>query len=228
MTSILVVDDEVGVRELLRDAYELEGYEVFVAPNGVEALALVRHHEIDLCVLDISMPDMDGLTLLETLRAKGSAVPVILLSARNAASDIERGLRYGADDYVRKPFGLSELLLRTAAILRRTSTVAGDDRILTCGDLRMDIARHEVHVNEELVDLSATEFRLLEQFLANQDRVLTRTQLLRDVWEIDFDTESSVVDTYVSYLRRKIHREGFAPLKTIRGVGFKMSPSPAT
>jgi two-component system OmpR family response regulator len=136
--------------------------------------------------------------------------------------DVEHGLRVGADDYVRKPFSLEELLLRVAAILRRTGPEEMDEQIFTCGPLLMNIDRHIVSVGEQEIDLSATEFRLLEVLLEHQDRVVTREQLLRDVWNIDFDSETSVLDTYISYVRRKIHRDDFAPITTIRGVGFKL------
>ena len=127
----------------------------------------------------------------------------------------------GADDYVRKPFGLEELLLRVAAILRRTSG-NGDDTYFRCGPLTMNVDRHEVMLDDELIEMSATEFRLLETLLSRKNRLLTREQLLNEVWNIDFDSETSVLDTYVSYLRKKIHRNGFAPIVTVRGVGFKL------
>ena len=133
-----------------------------------------------------------------------------------------RGLRVGADDYVRKPFGLEELLLRVEAILRRSNAGLEEDQVYRCGSLAMNLDRHEVTLDDELLDMSATEFHLLEVLMARKGRLLTREQLLRDVWGIDFDSETSVLDTYISYLRKKVHREGFAPIVTVRGVGYKL------
>ncbi|MGC8498784.1 MAG: response regulator transcription factor [Acidimicrobiales bacterium] len=219
--TILVVDDEAGVRELLGDALRIAGYQTVLAADGAEALAAWRREHVDLAIVDINLPDVDGFSFVDTVRATDATTPILLLSARDAPADVARGLRGGADDYVRKPFSLEELLLRVAAILRRTAP-AEDDRILRCGPLVLDADRHEVHVGDEPVEVSATEFRLLEALLAKKERVLTREQLLRDVWDITFETETSVLDTYISYLRRKIHRDGFAPITTVRGVGYKL------
>jgi two-component system OmpR family response regulator len=145
-----------------------------------------------------------------------------MLTARDSSDDVEYGLRVGADDYVKKPFSLEELLLRVAAILRRTGLDDNDDQVFTCGPLVMNVDRHTVTLGGDEVELSATEFRLLEVLLVHQDRVVTRDQLLREVWNIDFDSETSVLDTYISYVRRKIHHDDFAPITTIRGVGFKL------
>ncbi len=222
VTTILIVDDEPGVRDLLQDAFEGAGYEVACAANGAEGLDLLRRRSADLCVLDINMPTLNGFEFLERLRAHDTKTPVLMLTARDSSDDVERGLRVGADDYVKKPFNLEELLLRVAAILRRTTPNEGDDLVFTCGALTMNVDRHEVRFGAEEIDLSATEFRLLEVLFEHHDRVVTREQLLRDVWNIDFDSETSVLDTYISYVRRKVHRDGFAPITTIRGVGFKM------
>ena len=220
--TILIVDDEAGVRDLLGDALRIAGYETLVASDGDEALTLWRTNAVELCIVDVNMPTMNGFEFVEAVRRDNDALPILLLSARDAAVDVAHGLRIGADDYVRKPFSLEELLLRVAAILRRTSGATEDDRVLTCGPLTMNVDRHEVTVGEDLVDMSATEFRLLEVLLAKKNHLLTREQLLRDVWEITFDSETSVLDTYISYLRKKIHREDFAPITTVRGVGFKL------
>ncbi len=220
--TILIVDDEAGVRDLLGDALRIAGYETLVASDGDEALTLWRTNDVELCIVDVNMPTMNGFEFVEAVRRDNDALPILLLSARDAAVDVAHGLRIGADDYVRKPFSLEELLLRVAAILRRTSGATEDDRVLTCGPLTMNVDRHEVTVGEDLVDMSATEFRLLEVLLAKKNHLLTREQLLRDVWDITFDSETSVLDTYISYLRKKIHREDFAPITTVRGVGFKL------
>ena len=222
MTKILIVDDEPGVRDLLQDALESAGYETVVASNGAEGLDQLRRHHADLCIVDVNMPLMSGFEFLERLRKDDTRTPVLMLSARDAPDDVARGLRFGADDYVRKPFGLEELLLRTSAILRRSGIGARGDLIFSAGPIEMNVDRHEVRVNETDVDLSATEFRLLEVLLERRDRLVTREQLLREVWNIDFDSETSVLDTYISYLRRKIHHDDFAPITTVRGVGFKL------
>ncbi len=222
MTTILVVDDEPGVRDLLRDALEIAGYQTELASNGAEALDLLRRHDADLCIVDINMPTMDGFEFLAKLREHDTVTPVLMLSARDSAVDVAKGLRFGADDYVRKPFSLEEILLRIAAILRRSAIGTSGDLVLGAGPIAMNVDRHEIIVNERPVELSATEFRLLEVLLERKDRLVTREQLLREVWNIDFDSETSVLDTYISYLRRKIHHEGFAPITTVRGVGFKL------
>jgi two-component system, OmpR family, response regulator len=222
VATILVVDDESGVRELLSDALRIAGYEPEVASNGVEALSIWKSRSVDLCIVDINMPTMDGFEFVETVRKTDSVTPILLLSARDSATDVTRGLRVGADDYVRKPFSLEELLLRVAAILRRTSSATDDERRLQCGPLVMNVDRHEVHYGDEAIEMSATEFHLLEVLLERKNRLLTREQLLNEVWGIDFDSETSVLDTYISYLRKKINREGFTPITTVRGVGFKL------
>jgi two-component system, OmpR family, response regulator len=222
VATVLVVDDEAGVRELICDALRIAGYSAEAATDGTDAMRIWRSTPIDLCIVDINMPSMDGFEFVEAVRAQGADTPVLLLSARDAAADVARGLRVGADDYVRKPFGLEELLLRVAAILRRTGKVADEDIVLRCGRLSMNVDRHEVTLDEDLVETSATEFRLLEVLMSRMNRVLTREQLLNEVWSIDFDSETSVLDTYVSYLRKKIHRDDFAPLVTVRGVGYKL------
>ena len=222
MTTILIIDDEPGVRDLLKDALGNVGYQVECATNGADGLDQLRRRSADLCIVDINMPTMNGYEFLEKLRAHDTKTPVLMLTARNSSDDVEQGLRFGADDYVRKPFNIEELLLRVAAILRRTGIDVNDDHVLVCGPLVMNIDRHEVTYVDEGIELSATEFRLLEVLLEHQDRVVTREQLLREVWNIDFDSETSVLDTYISYVRRKVHRDDFAPITTIRGVGFKL------
>ena len=226
--TILIVDDEAGVRDLLGDALRIAGYETLVAADGGEALTLWRANAIDLCIVDINMPRVDGFEFVETVRRDDVSIPILLLSARDAAVDVARGLRIGADDYVRKPFSLEELLLRVAAILRRTSVTVEDEQVLRCGPIAMNVDRHEVVVGDETVEMSATEFRLLQVLLTKKNHLLTREQLLREVWDITFDSETSVLDTYISYLRKKIHHDDFAPITTVRGVGFKLvDPRPS-
>ena len=224
MTSgieILVVDDEDGIRNLIRDALSLSGYTVTSAKYGLEALALIRNKKWDLCILDINLPKIDGFALLEKIREAGINTPVLMLSARGESVDVTRGLKLGADDYVRKPFGLEELILRVKAILRRNEV--NENSVIThVGPIHIDEARHEVRFNEELIDLSRTEFRLLSELASRPGMVFTKEGLLERVWGIDFENNSTVVDTYISYLRKKLHREGFDGIQTVRGVGFKL------
>ena len=222
MTTILIVDDEPGVRDLLQDALENAGYQTELASNGAEALDQLRRKSADICIVDINMPIMDGFEFLTRLREHDVKTPVLMLSARDSADDVAQGLRYGADDYVRKPFSLEEILLRISAILRRSGADDVDEVVLVSGPIEMNVDRHELTVEGRPVDLSATEFHLLEVLLDRKDRLVTREQLLREVWNIDFDSETSVLDTYISYLRRKVHHDGFAPITTVRGVGFKL------
>lgn len=219
---IMVVDDEPGVRELIGDALRVGGYDAIEAADGDEALQMLRHTRPTLLIVDVNMPDVDGFELVKRLRDRGQDTPVIMLSARGDRVDVTHGLSIGADDYVRKPFGLEELLLRVQAVLRRTQPDDGDHDVLHCGPIELDARVHRVKVHGEVVEMSPTEFRLLEYLIAHQKRVVTRSELLRHVWNIDFDTDTSVVDTYISYVRRKVHVNGFAGLKTIRGVGFQI------
>ena len=219
---VMVVDDEPGVRELIGDALRLGGYDAIEAADGREAQQMLRHTRPSLLIVDVNMPVMDGFELVRSIRDGGLETPVIMLSARGDRVDVTHGLQLGADDYVRKPFGLEELLLRVQAVLRRTAPVQEQQEVLRCGPVELDARVHRVKVNGTVVDMSPTEFRLLEYLLLHQTRVVTRSELLRHVWNIDFDTDTSVVDTYISYLRRKVHLDGFAGIKTIRGVGFQI------
>jgi two-component system OmpR family response regulator len=220
VVKVLIVDDEAGVRELLKDALKLSGFETQAAGDGMSALTLLRSYTPDIMIIDINMPLMDGFELVERLRKIGNNIPVLMLSARADRVDVTRGLTLGADDYVTKPFGLEELVLRLKAILRRSHPTSGLERALTCGPISIDDTSHTVKFNEEVVDLSPTEYRLLQVLIENKNRVLSKTILLDDVWGITFESESTVVDTYISYLRKKLHRESFDGIKTVRGVGF--------
>lgn len=219
---ILIVDDEIGVRELLMDALSLGGFEAIEAKDGMSALALIRKKKPDLLIIDVNMPVMDGFDLLERVRSSKNEVPAIMLTARKDRTDISRGLRLGADDYVTKPFGLEELLLRVRAILRRSKPLEEEFTILTCGPITLNEETYQVFFNEDQVELSKTEFRLLEHLMQNKGRVLTKASLLSAVWDIDFESETGVVDTYISYLRRKFHSEDFQGIKTVRGIGFQI------
>ena len=219
--QILVVDDDSGVRDLVGDVLELEGYEVTIAIDGLDALSHIRKQKFDLYVLDINMPKIDGLILLEKVRAAGDLTPALLLSARRERDDIHKGFRIGADDYVTKPFSVEELALRVDAILRRTQSQQKSN-ILRCGPVLMDLDQHLVMHEEEVIDLSPTEYNLLHYLIERKNRVVRKEALLNEIWGIDFENNSTVVETYISYLRKKLHRNGFAGIKTVRGVGFQI------
>ena len=218
----MIVDDEPGVRALLRDTLSIAGFEVVEASDGMAALTLLRSHKPALMVIDINMPLMDGFELVERLRSTQDLTPVLMLTAREDKTDIARGLKIGADDYVIKPFGIEELILRIKAILRRSYKNTSGPALLTCGPITIDDEQHLVTFNGEEVDLSPTEYRLLQILIEKKGRVLSKKLLLDEVWGITFDSESTVTDTYISYLRKKFHKDGFEGIKTIRGVGFQI------
>ncbi len=219
---VLVIDDEQGIRDLVHDALSLVGYSVSKASDGLEGLALLRKQKWDLCILDINLPKIDGFTLLEKLREKDKQTPILLLSARGENVDVTHGLKLGADDYVKKPFGLEELTLRVQALLRR-STVSAPSNSIIVGPIHIDDERHEVTFEEQLVDLSKTEYRLLWELASRPEMVLSKEYLLESIWGIDFENNSTVVDTYISYLRKKLHKNGFEGIQTVRGIGFKLA-----
>lgn len=218
---ILIIDDEAGVRELLADALKLAGFETLTAADAMIAQTILRTAKPDLLIVDINMPLMDGFEFIEKIRGNGDQTPALMLSARADRADVTRGLTLGADDYVTKPFGLEELVLRIRAILRR-SQFNESTASLSCGPIALDEASHQVTFNGEAVDLSPTEFRLLHVLLESKGRVLSKSVLLNEVWGINFETETTVVDTYISYLRKKLHRDDFEGIRTIRGVGFQL------
>jgi len=220
--KVLVIDDEPGVRELISEALSLSEISAVQAADGLEALSHLRRDRFDLLILDINMPKLDGLALLEKLRTEGMPVPVLMLSARADKADINQGLRIGADDYLTKPFSIEELVLRVKAIMRRSKGEVAEVKVLTCGPISMDFSKYSVTFNEQPVDLSPTEFKLLEQLILNRGNVVTKETLLSEVWEIDFKSNSTVVDTYISYLRKKLHIDGFDGIKTVRGIGFQI------
>jgi two-component system OmpR family response regulator len=219
---IMVIDDEAGVRELLSDALKLAGFETVAAADAMVAQTLLRTVKPDLLIVDINMPMMDGFEFIERIRTNGDNTPALMLSARGDRADITRGLTLGADDYVTKPFGLEELVLRVRAILRRSQFTEAVPTSLSVGPISLDEASHKVTFNDEVVDLSPTEFRLLHVLLESKGRVLSKSYLLDEVWGINFETETTVVDTYISYLRKKLHRDGFEGIRTVRGVGFQL------
>jgi len=218
----MIIDDEAGVRELLADALKLAGFETTTASDGMVAQTALRTIKPDLLIVDINMPLMDGFEFIERIRSNGDNTPALMLSARGDRADITRGLTLGADDYVTKPFGLEELVLRVRAILRRATFKESTPTVLTCGPISLDEDSHSATFNSEAVDLSPTEFRLLHVLLESKGRVLSKSFLLSEVWGINFETETTVVDTYISYLRKKLHRDGFEGIRTVRGVGFQL------
>ncbi|MFB7982543.1 response regulator transcription factor [Streptomyces vinaceus] len=227
---ILVVDDEPAVREALRRSLAFEGYDVQTAVDGLDALEKAAAYEPGLIVLDIQMPRMDGLTAARRLRASGSTTPILMLTARDTVGDRVTGLDAGADDYLVKPFELDELFARVRALLRRSAYAGGraagdgaatDTDTLAFADLRMDLATREVTRSGRQVELTRTEFTLLEMFLAHPRQVLTREQILKTVWGFDFEPSSNSLDVYVMYLRRKTEAGGEPRLvHTVRGVGY--------
>ena len=221
--KILVVDDEPGVRDMLCDALSIAGYQPVAAIDGFAAHILLREQKFDLIITDINMPVMDGYELLERLRTAGDNTPAILLTARGERADVTRGLKLGADDYVTKPFGLEELTLRVAAILRRTKGAeVAEALVLAVGPVELDVDAHTVKVDGDSVDLSPTEFKLLHELMKRPGKVVTKNQLLDAVWDMGYADNASVVDTYISYLRKKVHVGGFEGIKTVRGIGFQI------
>ncbi|MFE7511112.1 response regulator transcription factor [Streptomyces sp. NPDC057540] len=225
---ILIVDDEPAVREALRRSLAFEGYATLDAVDGLDALTAMESYAPDLVVLDVQMPRMDGLTAARRIRASGSTVPILMLTARDTVGDRVTGLDAGADDYLVKPFELDELFARIRALLRRSSYAAAsaapaEDDVLAFEDLRMNLATREVTRGGRTVDLTRTEFTLLEMFLAHPRQVLTREQILKAVWGFDFEPSSNSLDVYVMYLRRKTEAGGEPRLvHTVRGVGYAL------
>ena len=220
--KILVVDDEPAVRESLRRALQLEGYDVELAGDGEEALERVGANGIDALLLDVSMPRLDGLEACRRLRSSGNALPVLMLTARDEVEDRVAGLDAGADDYVVKPFALEELLARLRALLRRVTPQEEGD-VLRFADLVLDPATREVRRAGDPIELTRTEFSLLELFLRNPRQVLTRSVIFERVWGYDFGFGSNSLDVYIGYLRRKTEAGGGPRLiQTIRGVGYAL------
>ena len=217
---ILVADDDEAVCDTVEDALHLAGYLTMRARDGQMALDRIRSDRPDLVILDVNMPKLDGFEVLRKMRSLSITTPAILLTARHEREDAVTGLKLGADDYVKKPFGLEELLLRVAAVLRRVN--GESDSALVCGTISLSVARHEVVCAGNAIDLSPTEFRLLEYLMENKNRVLTKQQLLDAVWGIDFDSSTTVVETFISYLRKKMSPEIDNMLVTVRGIGFKL------
>lgn len=224
---VLVVDDDRAVRESLRRSLEFNGYAVSMAADGAEALAGIGSIGPDVVVMDVMMPRLDGIEATKALRKAGNDVPILVLTARDAVGDRVEGLDAGADDYLTKPFALQELLARLRALLRRVTPHDDDaDETLAFADLTMDVATREVRRGERAMELTRTEFTLLEMFLRRPRRVLERSFILEEVWGYDFPTTANSLEVYVGYLRRKTEAEGESRLlHTVRGVGYVLKES---
>jgi two-component system OmpR family response regulator len=219
---VLVVDDEPNIVDVVTMALNFQGFSVESAGTGAEAIAAVGSFAPDIIVLDVMLPDMEGFDVAQRLGAQHARVPIIYLTARDATEDKIRGLTLGGDDYVTKPFSLEELVARIRSILRRRGLAQPESSRLVFEDLELDEDAHEVRHNNEIVDLTATEYRLLRYLMLNPRRVLTRAQLLEHVWEYDFGGDARVLETYISYLRKKLDAHGPPLIHTVRGVGYAL------
>jgi two-component system OmpR family response regulator len=220
-SKILVVDDEPSIVDAVGTALRYEGFEVQNAGSGREALASVTRAEPDLIVLDWMLPDLDGIEVARRLRDRGYKSAILFLTAKDAVENKVDALRIGGDDYVTKPFSLAELVARVQAVLRRTTSETPGE-VLRYHDLTLDEGRHEVSRGDRRIELTATEFNLLRYFMLNPRRVLSKGQILQNVWRYDFGGNANVVETYVSYLRRKLHAEGPPLIKTVRQAGYML------
>jgi len=221
---VLVVDDEDSITDLVATALRYVGFEVAVASNGRQALERATSFRPELVVLDVMLPDLDGFEVVRRLRSDGVRVPVVFLTARDATEDKVAGLTIGGDDYVTKPFSLEELVARVRAVLRRTSGGAEQSGRMQIADLELDEDSHQVWRAGQPVELTATEFKLLRYLMLNARRVLSKAQILDHVWNYDFGGDGSIVETYISYLRKKV--DAFEPrlIHTVRGVGYTLRP----
>jgi two-component system OmpR family response regulator len=220
--KILVVDDEPNIVDVIGMALRFQEFEVESAGNGADAITAVSAFKPDLIVLDVMLPDMEGFDVARRIGAQQGRVPIIYLTARDATEDKIRGLSLGGDDYVTKPFSLEELVARIRSILRRTGVAEAESSRLMFEDLVLDDDAHEVSRDGAPVDLTATEYRLLRYLMLNPRRVLTRSQLLEHVWDYDFGGDARVLETYVSYLRKKLDAHGPPLIHTVRGVGYAL------
>jgi two-component system OmpR family response regulator len=217
---ILVVDDEHSIVDAVATSLGYEGFLVETAMTGRDALDIVRSTALDLVVLDVMLPDLDGFEVARRLRDEGVSVPILFLTAKTDLDDKARAFGLGADDYVTKPFSLAEIVMRVRAILRRAGGSSGLTSELRFADLVMDVDAHQVWRGDAPIQLTATEFRLLHLFLMNPGRVLSKSQILDHVWQYDFEGESNILETYVSYLRRKLNAHGPPLVHTVRLVGY--------
>jgi len=224
---VVVVDDEDSLTDLLSMALRYEGWDVKVAAEGRAAVAVVREFRPDVIVLDIMLPDIDGLQVLTRLRGDGIETPILFLTAKDALDDRIAGLTVGGDDYVTKPFSLEELVARLRGLIRRSTIVLSDsdDSFLSVGNLTLDEDSYEVRRDGTVIELTATEFELLRYLMRNPRRVLSKTQILDRVWSYEFGGRSSVVELYISYLRKKVDALGPPMIHTVRGVGYVLKPA---
>lgn len=221
---ILVVDDETSITELIATSLRFVGYEVATAFDGRSALITAEEFKPHALILDVMMPDMDGFEVCRQLRSNGVGAGVLFLTARDTTEDKVTGLTVGGDDYVTKPFSLEELVARIRALLRRIGVAPSeiDDEVISFADLKLNEATHEVHRAGNLLDLSPTEFTLLRYLLINAGRVVSKAQILDHVWQYDFRGDAGIVETYISYLRKKIDIYDPALIHTVRGVGYRL------
>jgi len=224
---VLVVDDEPSIVDALATSLRYEGFTVDEAVTGRRALALAQEDPPDLVILDVMLPELDGFEVTRRLRADGIHVPVLFLTARDSLQDKLAGLTIGGDDYVTKPFALTEVIARVHMILRRMGLDPGDDGLLRFADLELDESAHEVRRAGNDIKLTATEFNLLRYFMLNPRHVLSKSQILEYVWHFDFGGEGNVVETYVSYLRKKLEKHGPPLIHTVRLVGYVLREAEA-
>ena len=223
---VLVVDDEVYIRDLVTSALRIAGMEPITAPDGPQALDAVARERPDLLVLDVGLPGIDGFDVCRRLRDRGEQVPVVFLTARDAKEDMLQGFTKGGDDYITKPFSLDELVARVRAVLRRTTQSAAESSRLAYADLELDESTMRVRRAGETVSLSPTEFKLLRFLLQHKEQVVSKGQILDHVWEYDFGGNASVVENYISYLRKKIDHREPRLLHTVRGFGYVLRTEP--
>ena len=221
---LLLVDDEDNLRVMLEAALRHSGFEVISAANGRDALELASSETLDVIVLDVMLPDLDGFEICRRLRQDGIRTPIVFLTAKDATEDKVRGLTIGGDDYLVKPFSLEELVARVNAVLRRTGA-AVEASLLTCGDLTIDDDAHRVVKAGNEIQLSPTEYRLLHLLMVNRGRVLSKAQILAHVWQYDFGGDGGVVETYVGYLRKKVDITEPRQIRTVRGFGYSLRTS---
>ena len=219
--KVLVVDDETNIRDLLSASLRFAGHQVATAANGTDAIKMITETSPDIVLLDVMLPDISGFGVTKKIRGMGIETPILFLTARDDTEDKVAGLTVGGDDYVTKPFSLDEIMARVSAIMRRTGKDSSAGSVINVGELSINEDAHEVSVNEQFVDLSPTEYQLLRYLATNPNRVLTKAQILDHVWEYDFNGEMGIVESYVSYLRKKLDPLSSKPLiVTKRGVGY--------
>lgn len=223
MALILVVEDEQTLREMICDTLSIAGHKTIGAPDGFAALSVVRDERPDLIITDVNMPRVDGFEMLDRLRKAGNDTPAIVLTARGEKQDVATGFLTGADDYIAKPFVLQELILRVNAVLRRTGGLGTESKIIECGPIRIIDDERAVELNGERVELTRTEYRLLLELAEHKGKVVRKRDLLENIWGMGFATGATVVDTYISYLRRKLHTAEWEGIRTIRGEGFQIT-----